>query len=73
MESIDDIITQGSGWNRTGTFCGGQGGDSALSALLNFPSAQAAGWLRFTLATSGVIGSNPSFESVGEIAVFRKD
>ena len=57
-------------WTAQGRFCGGIGLGNAISALLNFPTTQVAGWLRFQIE-SQTAGVSPVFQSIGEVAVYQ--
>ncbi|MEM6532288.1 MAG: hypothetical protein AAF654_06670 [Myxococcota bacterium] len=68
FDTITDAKANTSGWANQGRFCGGNGSDQALSALVNFSNSQIAAWMRFRLDPDP--GANAFYLSVGEVAVF---
>lgn len=68
FDTITEAKTNTQGWTAKGKFCGGNGSDRALSALVNFNPRQLTPWMRFRIepTTSG----NPYFQEIGEVAAF---
>lgn len=68
FDTIADAKTNTQGWTPKGKFCGGNGSDRALSALVNFTPRQLTPWMRFRIEPSS--GGNPYFQEIGEVAAF---
>lgn len=74
--SIEAAKGSTSGWEQKGKFCGENGGKGEVSAIAAFESnAQVNGvtaaWMRLR-AVGDTAASNPQFQSVGEVAVYKK-
>ena len=69
FDTITDAKSNTQGWSAKGKFCGGNGSDNALSALVNFNPKQLTPWMRFTIDP----GEGHPFQQVGEVAAFSAD
>ena len=63
------VASSAGNWTERGKFCGA-GIDDNLSAIINFPTAQVAAWLRFRIERQGATAT-PYFRTIGEVAVYR--
>lgn len=69
FDTIADAKSNTQGWTSKGKFCGGNGSDKALSALINFSPRQLTPWMRFRIEAGS--GGNPYYQEIGEVAAFR--
>jgi hypothetical protein len=61
-------------WASAGRFCGNQGPNATVSALLSFNTADSGGkqapWMRFRLQSDN--GSPMNYQGIGEVVVLQK-
>ncbi|MBK8010493.1 MAG: hypothetical protein IPK13_04040 [Deltaproteobacteria bacterium] len=67
FDTVAEAKSASQGWSAKGKFCGGNGSDRALSALVNFRPKQVTPWLRFVIAPSD---SSHAFIELGEVVAF---
>ncbi|MBI2372573.1 MAG: hypothetical protein HYV07_01110 [Deltaproteobacteria bacterium] len=67
---VDTAKTQATGWTRKGKFCGGNGSDQYVHAMVGFEFGQTAAWMRYQLVVD-LTGSAPTYLEVGEVAVYK--
>ncbi len=71
FNDVDGAKAGQTGWSSKGKFCGGQGAKNEMSALVSFDTTasmgEVAAWMRFR-----VEGAGAHFQSVGELAVYKK-
>lgn len=76
--AFNDVMTartNGAGWVSKGKFCGGQGADNELSALVSFDTTASMGeiaaWMRFRIEATGT--TDVYYSDVGEVAVYKRN
>ncbi|MBI4820078.1 MAG: hypothetical protein HY791_27630 [Deltaproteobacteria bacterium] len=63
---VDTAKTEVTGWTQKGKFCGGNGSDQYVHAMVGFQFGQTAAWMRYKLS------GGTSYLQVGEVAVYKE-
>jgi hypothetical protein len=68
--------SNGGDWVQKGRFCGGNGANNEMSALVSFDTSnsmgQSAAWMRFRLENDGMGMASSAFTQIGEVAVYKQ-
>jgi hypothetical protein len=78
--SYNDVSAAGESssgdWVQKGRFCGGNGANNEMSALVSFDTSasmgQSAAWMRFRLEDDGMGMASAAFIQIGEVAVYKQ-